>query len=249
MTSDKPQSLAQSLNKAGYLIDSYRFMEALTILEPLIGAVQKANNAEAPNVYLKAGICYYEVGNLAMAKSLFSQGLATAQNSVNNLYLIQELLYELSLIASEEKNYIESLSLCKQSLKLSIELDIDIYNQLNHLAILYQYEGNITEAKRILEIAQANCRRNLDYKALSVVLNELGSVNFILQDYYSCTKCFLDSIKIKFILGNLNGVRLTVENLQRFIQIFPQMTSDPKVGKIIKEINQVLNDNSNTRRY
>lgn len=229
-----------------------KYREAIHLIEPILEELKKPEYIDnySSSLFL-LGICYFELGQYTNAQSLLEAGL-NIELSRNYDTRISLFSYELSLVAYREGKYAESATLCRDAIKRKLDSglslarkdfisyiqddDINLGQEVIHLAILYQETDRFQDAKELLEIFRVYCERTYHLRLLGSTLNELGLIYFRLGDYADGVKSFFDSIEVKFKIHNLDGVRLTYSNFQRCVAAHPSAKLDPKVKLLLKVI-------------
>lgn len=238
------------LKSAHSLMQQHDYAEALSNLELVFDHLKEPEYAEYyESALLFMGVCCYEMGQLDKALSCLDEGLKHARKD-GTPNEIATFLHELSMVAYKRGDLSKSLELCQESLGIKIEYSVtkvrhglleyyeyDINNVapvLNHLAVLYQENGDLGKAKELLEIVKTNCEKIYDLHLLGVVLNELGIISFEVGLYSEGVLCFLESVALKARLGFTDGIKITLLNLRSSLHRHPQALRDLRVRYLLE---------------
>jgi tetratricopeptide (TPR) repeat protein len=203
---------------------------------------------------LLAGVSHFELGQLNEAEAYFNEGLNL--HHTNTGESSPKFLYELSLVALKRDDVHASLRLVQQAVSAHLErafLDArtgfvrykyydlsPVVPMLCQLALIEQTRENVSMAVRYLTLARVIAERSCDLGQLGVVLNELGVAQIGAGTFGAGVKALIESIQVKIIRDDKQGIATTLLNIQNCINLLPALRADPEFPTHLQTLKRVL---------
>ena len=189
------------------------------------------------------GICYCEIGDIGAAIEKFQLCL-NYDNDDSLSTMIPNFYYELSLayFLLYKKDHIrvnleKAIDYCKKSINTALKnpfieqkTGFMVYVEksplayiymLIHLGVLNQEIGNLEESLKILFVSKTICQHLSRIDLLGQVYDEIGTTYLLLGEPELANYYYFKSIKAKKIIGNENGIEITLSHQLLCVMNYP----------------------------
>lgn len=130
----------------------------------------------------------------------------------------------------------------KEGFAITPELTLGNYiNSILLLSIIYQEQDLYKESNNLLSLALSYARKRYDLKVLGIIYQELGNLSFYQGEFISGLNYIYESIKFKKAINNEYGIKVSMQNLNHFVNVFRDEMSSDQAVEIILRINLLCN--------